>query len=188
VAAVFRVPVRRVGAGSGRRSVITKAIKIAVVKVAKKAVDKVVGIALPILARKWEEQTWKKKGLGEGWFHVAPGAGSLTLTEGTPPEGARSLLLLHGTFSHANSAFRALTGTDFFDRVRPLYDDRIYAFNHFSVSRTPEENAEQLLNGLPAGEYMVDAITHSRGGLVLRNLVEPSGSSSGAAAGRFRLR
>ncbi|HEY0159326.1 MAG TPA: CHAT domain-containing protein [Thermoanaerobaculia bacterium] len=187
-AAVFRVPVRRVGDGNGRRSVITKAIKIAVVKVAKKAADKVVGIALPILARKWEERTWKKKGLSEGWFHVAPGAGSLTLTPSTPPAGARSLLLLHGTFSNANGAFRALTDTDFFDRVRPLYGDRIYAFNHFSVSRTPEENADQLLQGLPEGEYTFDAITHSRGGLVLRNLVEPAGSSSGAAAGRFRMR
>lgn len=188
--AVFRVPVRRAGIaaeGGGRRGLITKALKIVVLKVAKIAVDKVVRLALPVLAEQWEKRTWKNKGLAEGWFHVAPaGNAGLTLMPGTPPPGERSLLLLHGTFSNANGAFGKLTATDFFDRIRTRYADRIYAFNHFSISRTPEENAQMLLAGLPASEHTLDVITHSRGGLVLRNLVERR-ASFGAAASRFRV-
>lgn len=188
-AAVFRVPVRRVaaGAGGGRRGIVSKALKVVVLKVAKIAVDKAVRVALPVLAEQWEKRTWKKKGLSEGWFRVTPaGSSGLTLTPGTPPAGERSLLLLHGTFSNANGAYGKLAGTDFFDRVRARYGDRIYAFNHFSVSRTPEENARMLLDGLPPGEHTFDVITHSRGGLVLRNLVERR-AKLGAAADRFRL-
>jgi hypothetical protein len=185
--ALFRVPVRRLEAETGRRGIFTKALKVIVLKVAKAAVDKAVSVALPILAARWEKSTWAKKGLSEGWFHVAPaGNHELTLTAGTPPAEQRSLLLLHGTFSNANGAYGSLAGTDFFQRARTLYDDRIYAFNHFSVSRTPDENARMLLDGLPAGEHLCDAITHSRGGLVLRNLVEHS-AAHGAAADRFRL-
>lgn len=190
--AVFRVPVRRAGAaivaeGGVRRGIVTKAIKVVVLKVAKAAVDKVVSLALPVLAEQWETRTWKKKGLAEGWFHVAPaGKTGLSLTPGTPPPGERSLLFLHGTFSNANGAFGNLAATDFFDRIRARYADRIFAFNHFSVSRTPEENAQMLLAGLPAGEHTFDVITHSRGGLVLRNLVERS-ATFGAAANRFRV-
>jgi hypothetical protein len=188
--AVFRVAVRRAGVaaeGGGRRGLVTKALKVVVLKVAKIAVDKVVRLALPVLAAQWETRTWKSKGLAEGWFHVAPaGNAGLTLTPGTPPPGQRSLLLLHGTFSNANGAFANLTATDFFDRIRARYADRIYAFNHFSISRTPEENARMLLDGLPAGEHIFDVITHSRGGLVLRNLVERR-AAFGAAANRFRV-
>ena len=185
--AVFRIPVRRVGAEGGRRGLVSKTLKVIVLKIAKVAVDKAVSIALPILAARWEQRTWKKKGLKEGWFRVAPAAGGeLTLTPGTPSAGQRSLVLLHGTFSNANGAFGALARTDFFDRVRPTYDDRIYAFNHFSVSRTPDENVQQLLDALPGGEYQFDAITHSRGGLVLRNLVEHR-EQHGPAAARVRL-
>ncbi len=185
-AARFRVPVRHAEPESGRRGIVSKALKVVVLKVAKAAIDKAVSVALPVLAARWEKRTWTNKGLREGWFHVAPSANGLTLTAGTPPADQRTLLLLHGTFSNASGAFGSLAGTGFFERVRPLYDDRIYAFNHFSVSRTPDENAQMLLDGLPAGEHVFDAITHSRGGLVLRNLVEHR-NQHGAAADRFRL-
>jgi hypothetical protein len=56
------------------------------------------------------------------------------------------LLFLHGTFSNAAGAFqtlaatRAASGRDFFSAVAPIYGNRIYAFNHFTVSQTPEKN------------------------------------------------
>src|SRR6266480_4077027 len=75
---------------------------------------------------------------------------------------------------------------DFFDRIKPLYGDRIFAFDHFSVSRTPEQNARMLVEALPDGVFEFDVITHSRGGLVLRNLVEKS-AALGVAGQRFRL-
>lgn len=185
----FRLPVRRVAEASGRRGAISKAIKVIVVKVAKAAVDQAVSFALPRLVALWEARIWKEKQLQEGWFRVTAAGGTtagIRLTAGVPEPGQRSLLLVHGTFSNAASAYGDLARTDFFDRVKPLYGSRIYAYNHFSLSRTPDENARLLLTDLPAGEYQFDAVTHSRGGLVLRSLVE-HGAQHGALADRFKL-
>src|SRR5262249_9164925 len=41
-----------------------------------------------------------------------------------------------------------------------------------TLSRTPEENVRMLLTALPDTTFTFDVVTHSRGGLVLRNLVE----------------
>jgi CHAT domain len=187
--AQFRVPIRRVAAASGRRGLVSKAVRVFVIKVVKAAVDQAVSLALPKLAAMWEARIWAGRQLEEGWFHVAAEAGKspgIRLTPGLPPTLERTLLFLHGTFSNAASAFGPLSATGFFDRARLLYGDRIYAFNHFSLSRTPEENAHQLLSALPAGEHRCDVITHSRGGLVLRSLVE-HGQKHGPLADRFRL-
>jgi hypothetical protein len=187
--AEFRVAVRRVEGQAGRRGLVSSALKVIVLKIAKAALDRVVNVALPKLAALWEKRSWARRGLAEGWFRVTPVRGqtpSLRLAAGVPEPGARALLLIHGTFSDAGGSFGRLAGTDFFDRVRPLYGDRIYAYNHFSVSRTPDENAAQLVKALPAGEYPLDAITYSRGGLVLRSLVERR-ATLGPAADGFRL-
>jgi hypothetical protein len=181
----FHVPVRRGLASAGRRGLISKAVEIVVVKIAKAAVDRAVGLAMPKLAAAWEQRAWSRNGLKEGWFRVAPGNGGLRLTPGRPAGESRSLLLVHGTFSNAASAYAGLATTGFFDRIRPLYADRVFAFNHFSVSRTPAENAEQMLGQLPAGQHLFDVVTHSRGGLVLRHLVERAAQERGG--NRFRL-
>ena len=98
----------------------------------------------------------------------------------------RSLLFIHGTFSNAASAYRPLAESNFFDRVKDTYADRMFAFDHFSVSRTPEQNARMLLEGLPEQTTTFDVVTHSRGGLVLRNLVE-RGTQFGDLSRRFKL-
>ena len=146
---------RRVGSSSGRRGIVGSALKGVLVKVGKAAINKVIGIALPKLALAWETRTWKEKGLSEGWFHVTPMSGDLRLDPGRPEPGQRSLVLVHGTFSNCKDAFKALTHTDFFDRVAPLYGPRIFAFNHFSLSGTPAENAAQLLLRLSGGRMPV---------------------------------
>ena len=94
--------------------------------------------------------------------------------------------MIHGTFSNAASAYKDLAQSDFFERASQIYGDRIFAFNHFSISRTPEENARMLLQGLPDKTFTFDVITHSRGGLVLRNLVERT-AALGAIAKRFKV-
>ena len=58
------------------------------------------------------------------------------------------------------------TPPDLFSALAPFYGNRIYAFNHFTVSETPEKNAEDLLAGLPK-QATFDVVTRSRGGLVL---------------------
>jgi len=74
-AARFRVPLRRVASESGRRGLVSKVVKVVVLKVAKAAANKAVSIALPKLAAAWEKNTWAKKKLAEGWFKVAPANG-----------------------------------------------------------------------------------------------------------------
>ena len=182
----FRVPIRRGGQESIRRGLLSSAIKVVVLKVAKAAVDKAVSVALPKLVALWEARIWQSRKLQEGWFRVSPAPDGIQLTEGLPEPDQRSLLLVHGTFSNAASAYRDLARTDFFDRIKPIYGTRIFAYNHFSLSRTPDENAGMLLTDLPAGEYQFDAITHSRGGLVLRSLVEHR-ARHGSIADRFHL-
>ena len=178
----YRIPIRNArAAATGRRGLISKAIKVVVLKIAKAAIDKAAGAAMRFLAGKVESAAFAKRGVSEGWFKVTPAGASLRLTPGTPPTNQRSLILVHGTFSHAASAYKDLAASDFFERVRPLYGDRVFAFNHFSVSLAPIENAQKMLRELKPGSYTFDAITHSRGGLVLRALVEQRdqlGSSS----------
>ncbi len=142
---------------------------------------------LPKLALAFEQAAWSKRGLREGWHTVTRETMAQgRLAAGTPDSTDRTLLFLHGTFSDATSAYGPLASSDFFERVAARYGDRIFAFNHFTVSRTPEENARMLLEGLPDKTFTFDVITHLRGGLVLRNLVERA-SSLGAAARRFKL-
>jgi hypothetical protein len=184
----FRIPLRRAHTAEGRRGLVAEIVKAAVLKVAQPLVDKAVSLVLPKLAAYWEQESWKKRGLAEGWFRVLPPTAGkeLRLEPATPAPGKRNLLFLHGTFSNAASAFGALTQTDFFTQIAPLYEDRIYAFNHFTVSKSPAMNVQQLLSGLPEGQCQFDVITHSRGGLVLRTIVECA-ADFGNYASRFQL-
>lgn len=169
------------------RGIFTKAVTAVVLKVAETVKDRLLGAAMPRLAAELEAALWSRAGRVEGWHRVTRDTlAAGTLRPEAPAPGGRALLLLHGTFSHAAAAFSALAASDFFARVKPLYGDRIYAYNHFTVSRTPDDNARRLLEDLPAEGLEFDVITHSRGGLVLRTLVEPV-TSLGPHGGRFRL-
>ena len=179
----FQATVRR----NATRGAIGQAVKAIVIKVVQVAADKAASLLLPKLAEAFEKSVWQRRGLKEGWLKVTKdtlAAGALQSARPASPE--RSLLFIHGTFSDAASAYRELAHSSFFDRVKDTYADRIFAFDHFSVSRTPEQNARMLLNGLPEQSTTFDVVTHSRGGLVLRNLVERA-KQFGDLSGRFRL-
>jgi CHAT domain-containing protein len=183
----FTVPPPAPPPDSASRGIVTQAIKAIVVKVKDAVIDAAVGATLPVLARAFETFTWKKNGLAEGWLKVTQaGLKGRDLPAGKPTSTERSLLFIHGTFSNAASAFVSLAESDFFSQVAPIYGDRIFAFDHFTLSRTPEENARMLLEGLPKKPFTFDVITHSRGGLVLRNLVERP-KAFGLLADRFRI-
>lgn len=90
-------------------------------------------------------------------------------------DGRRTLLLLHGMFSTAEIAFHALVrpGNAAFEALLAHYDGRVLAFNHPSLYHAPAANAQALLKQLPAGIALdLDILTHSRGALVARELVE----------------
>jgi hypothetical protein len=180
----FHVVLRGSSAQGTRRGVLGQAVRAIILKVVGKIADRV----LPALARAWEQRAWSAAGRQEGWHLVTrKGLQNGQLQPALPQPDSRSLLLIHGTFSHATSAFGALASSDFFDRVAAQYDSRVFAFNHFTISRTPEENARMLLEALDETKtYSFDVVTHSRGGLVLRTLSERP-DLFGSALGRLQL-
>jgi CHAT domain-containing protein len=183
----FVVTVRSTDVATGKRGIVSKVIKATLIKVGKVVADKAVSFVLPKLAAAFEKNAWNKDGLEEGWLKVTRETlARAALAPGKPTSPDRSLLFIHGTFSNAASAYSSLAGSSFFERVKDMYGDRMFAFDHFTVSRTPEENARMLLEGLPDQTTTFDVITHSRGGLVLRNLVERAGVF-GPLARRFKL-
>jgi hypothetical protein len=161
-----------------RRGFIQKGIKVFVLKL----VGSVADIAFSKLVAAWERQTWKGKSLG--LVHVT--AAGLQSGHVIPVKDLsriavypkRNLLLIHGTFSSTAGCYTGLAsarGTDgrtLFESLSENYEDRIFGFDHFTVSASPEENALKLLDALPERGATFDVITHSRGALVLRTLIE----------------
>ena len=92
---------------------------------------------------------------------------------------ARVLLFVHGTFSSTLGSFGALGAADwgrsFLDAARGAYD-LVLGYDHPTLSDDPLENAADLLarleRGRPAHPPVVDAVSFSRGALVLRSLIE----------------
>lgn len=83
------------------------------------------------------------------------------------PDGARALILVHGTASNTRGSFSRLwlDQPKQWARLRAWFGEHIYAFDHCTLSRGPIENALMLSRLLPR-KGAVRFLTHSRGGLV----------------------
>ena len=104
-----------------------------------------------------------------------PNLGDIAL----PESGVRVLLLVHGTFSSTIGSFGGLTTTDSGHRFLQLacqQYDAVIAYDHRTLSKSIAENAGDLRLHLRAlqgsGPITLDAIAFSRGGLVLRHLID----------------
>ena len=87
-------------------------------------------------------------------------------------EGGRALLFLHGPFSRAHRAFKELP-VEFLSEMGREYGDRIFAFDHMTLSEDPRDNVRWFVAQMPAGSKLdIDIVAHSRGGLVARALAE----------------
>ncbi len=78
------------------------------------------------------------------------------------------LVFIHGTMSCTLGSFGAFKGEDaqpHWQALERLFGDRIYAFEHRSMSDSPIDNAIDLLAALPRNAR-VSIVSHSRGGLV----------------------
>ncbi|MDN5790798.1 MAG: caspase family protein [Micrococcales bacterium] len=91
----------------------------------------------------------------------------------------RILLFVHGTFSSTIGGFGALASVSFasgFLRTAISAYDAVIGFDHKTLSLDPRANAKDLLARLsthhPDHEFVIDIITHSRGGLTTRSFVE----------------
>lgn len=81
-----------------------------------------------------------------------------------------SLLFLHGTASSCEGSFRGLWGgkdteMDARETLRTAYGDRVYGFEHRSLTDSPVQNALELVAALPKGARL-HLVSHSRGGMV----------------------
>lgn len=86
--------------------------------------------------------------------------------------GGTALLMVHGTFSRAHTAFGSLP-KDFVTSLYQRYQGRVLAFDHYTLSEDPRQNVEWLLQQIPEGASLnLDVVCHSRGGLVSRVLAE----------------
>ena len=96
-----------------------------------------------------------------------------------PGRRTKGLLLIHGTFSSTRGGFGALGGTPWGEQLLEeaiARYDIVLGYDHKTLSVDPRGNAKDLLKELrslwPAGNVDFDVLSHSRGGLVYRSLVE----------------
>lgn len=149
------------------RSIIGKvALKVLNLFTRKKA-----GIAIKVIAGELEEkQLGKYKGLVRvNKFFELEKAEALII-------GNPFLLFIHGTNSSTTGSFSEFLGTDLWNHLLQAYDKNILAFQHETLTKSPLQNALELIKQLPAN-IDLHIITHSRGGLVGEILCRFSGSS-----------
>ncbi|MHC8291258.1 esterase/lipase family protein [Pseudomonas sp. XS1P51] len=85
-----------------------------------------------------------------------------------------ALLLIHGTFSTPQVGFSGWLGSPAYQAMVKRYHGRVLALAHPSLSASLQENIDWLLQQLPphvVKENTFDIVSHSRGGLVARELV-----------------
>ncbi|MGH9117017.1 MAG: DUF7379 domain-containing protein [Acidimicrobiales bacterium] len=146
--------------------------------------DRIIAAGAERLAAAFEER-YRRGGLR--WFgpddHLEARpepADQLTAADVGRLNGLASLLFLHGALVQTHTGFARL-GPDLLGRLHQAYGGRVFAYDHHTASRTPRENATDLVRivgELGGRDVTVDIVAHDRGGLVARELVErpPAGS------------
>lgn len=173
------------GQGTALRSILSRVVKIVVMK----ATEYVVGKSVEFLGARLEKRLWRNAGREEGWLRVvdlSQAPGTVRLAAPNVPAGSRGLLCIHGTFSNTAAGFLGLLSGQSLQDLRGRYGDHIYGFDHFTISKSPAENVRDLLDSVAGrGEMTFDVVTHSRGGLVLRTLLAELAKPGNT--GRIRL-
>ena len=100
-----------------------------------------------------------------GLYRCGIEAGSMTSVASVPAGPEPVLLLLHGTASSTQRSFGGLWRNGLAPQLAAQYGNRIYGYEHRSLSDSPIENALALVRQLPHGAVL-HLLAHSRGGLV----------------------
>lgn len=135
--------------------------------------DPVIGEVGDFFAARWEKRNrpYRFRTFTPEDFS-SPEARALAAEDWAKLSAGRSLLMVHGTFSRAHTAFGALPA-DFVRELHRRYEGRVFAFDHFTLSEDPNQNVEWFFANVPDGTKLdVDVVCHSRGGLVARTLAE----------------
>jgi hypothetical protein len=181
--ATFRIPARTTAArecllsGPPRgalRGPITKIgrkiLKVLVIPLASKILEAPVELlAGSIEGRVRHNRVWRVT--GENYAKGPDG----DFTDWASLDGKPALLLVHGIFSSVEGMINKLPRAAI-ERWIKHYEGRVIAFNHLSVTLSPEDNARFFLEtakrSLPNGSFNFDVVCHSRGGIVSRTLTE----------------
>jgi hypothetical protein len=159
--------------GPGTRGILGAIGKKLLKVVAFPLLDPIVGRVADRFAGEWER---RKRPYGLRSFTSQDSR----QRDGTPVDEARwrelakgrTLVLVHGTFSRAHAGFGGMPDELLRD-LHGFYEGRVIAFDHFTLSHDPRENADWLVGAIPAGaDLQLDLLCHSRGGLVARVLAE----------------
>ena len=128
---------------------------------------------------------WLERDVEEGLVHITgtdPTAWTRDGDQSVPirsDRATRVLLMVHGTFSSTLGSFGSLGATTegraFFKAAFRDYDV-VIGWDHRTLSVSPLDNAKDILTWFAAQPWpeppTIDAVAFSRGGLVLRTLVE----------------
>jgi pimeloyl-ACP methyl ester carboxylesterase len=140
--------------------------------------DLLLGAPAAAIAEHWEKanRTYGLRNFSPTDYRRPTGAAAtgtaLTANDLDRMAVGRALLFVHGTFSNAHGAFYDLP-QEFMAELHRRYDGRMFAFNHFTMSHDPEQNARwfaEAIRPMTASVLEVDIVCHSRGGLVARVL------------------
>lgn len=176
----LRQPVGEAGTESQSRFVGGLARKVIKV-IARKILKPFEGKAVFYAAQLWENKCRSAQGFHDGTsvaqlLQPAPNS----YTNWAALAGKKALLFVHGTTSTTAGAFQGLKQfPDVADELYKRYEGRVLGFNHHTLSKCVAENVADLYAALPAGDYNFDIISHSRGGLVARSLVELDATKMG---------
>ena len=141
------------------------------------ALEKGVGLLARVLAAKYEKTSrpYRLRTFAPGETRTA-GAGNLA-DHGWDGIDGRALLFVHGTFATSHGTFSGLSD-DVIAGLWHAYGGNVLAFDHPSLSVTPQQNAAELLTMIPPDRRLdLDIVSHSRGGLVARAIADVAASA-----------
>ena len=134
-------------------------------------VEEIVGAAAERVAAYWEGKSrpYRVRTFTPDDYQILD-VGTADTVDWSHLSSGPALLLVHGTFSTSRGGFGGLP-PEVLGRLNQAYGKRLFAFDHPTLSVTPEQNVAELLARTPAGlRLQVDVLSHSRGGLVARAL------------------
>jgi len=163
-----------VPAGTGTQRGLGGAIGGRIIKVIGFRIGEYVGKKAKELVADWEASNRPN---GVRTFDLASHAVESTYLQADDPKwrelsNGRALLWVHGTFSRTQQGFGHVD-EDVLKSLATVYGNRMFAFDHATMSVSPEDNARWFIDHIPAGVRLeLDIVCHSRGGLVSRMLAE----------------
>jgi pimeloyl-ACP methyl ester carboxylesterase len=158
----------------GARRGLVAAIGTKVIKVLAFPIHEIAGEVATAFAQKWEtsNRPYGLRAVNVQSYGVERGGTAPDATMWAEFDGKPVLLLVHGTFSTSPSTYGMLPAV-LFEALWTAYEGRVLAFDHPTMTQTPRQNAEWLLQQVPQeGDFIFDVLTHSRGGLVARTIAE----------------